>query len=263
MKSSDYLFSKLTFFFILCLSLVSPGGKAQQTFCNPINISYRFSLDKPSRRMAADPVIVLFKNNYYLFATASSGYWFSEDLLKWKFVTTRDLPFEKDAPAAAVINGELYYMPLNSNIIYKATDPITGKWEVFNADFPLSIGDPDLFQDTDGRVYMYYGCTNNDYLNAVELDPNNKLKPIGKPVQVLKGDPARRGWERPGDYNTGTERPWTEGPWMTKHNGKYYYQYSAPGTEFKSYADGYFVSASPLGPFSYAPSSPFSAKPEG
>ena len=82
--------------------------KSQQTFCNPLNISYRFTPDKPSRRAAADPVIVLFKDNYYLFATASGGYWYSKDLLKWNFVTTKDLPFEKDAPAAAVINGSLY-----------------------------------------------------------------------------------------------------------------------------------------------------------
>ncbi len=234
-----------------------------QTFCNPLNISYRFTLDKPSRRAAADPVIVLYKDNYYLFATASGGYWYSKDLLDWTFVTTKDLPFEKDAPSAAVINGSLYYMPLNSHIIYKTDDPVSGKWEVYTDTFPLSIGDPDLFQDTDGKVYMYYGCTNNGYLQAIELDVNNKLNPIGKPVNVLKGDPATRGWERPGDYNTSTENPWTEAPWVTKHNGKYYYQYSAPGTQYKSYADGYFVSDKPLGPFTYSQSSPFSAKPEG
>jgi xylan 1,4-beta-xylosidase len=237
--------------------------KSQQTFCNPLNISYRFALDKPSRRSAADPVIVLYKDNYYLFATASGGYWYSKDLLKWTFITTKDLPFEKDAPAATVINGSLYYMPLNSHIIYKSDDPVSGKWEVYTDTFPLSIGDPDFFQDTDGKVYLYYGCTNNDYLYAIELDANNKLTPIGKPVKVLRGDPATRGWERPGDYNTMTDRPWTEAPWVTKHNGKYYYQYSAPGTQYKSYADGYFVADHPLGPFTYAPSSPFSAKPEG
>ncbi|MEO6631683.1 MAG: discoidin domain-containing protein, partial [Mucilaginibacter sp.] len=52
-------------------------------------------------------------------------------------------------------------------------------------------------------------------------------------------------------------------PWMTKYHGKYYYQYSAPGTQYKSYADGYYISDKPLGPFIYAPNNPFSAKPEG
>lgn len=50
---------------------------------------------------------------------------------------------------------------------------------------------------------------------------------------------------------------------MTKHNNIYYLQYSAPGTEYKSYADGYYTSESPLGPFTYASSNPFSSKPEG
>ncbi len=257
---------KIKFILLVAVSVVYlllPGRSCSQTFCNPLNISYRFTLDKPSRRAAADPVIVLYKDNYYLFATASGGYWYSKNLLTWNFVTTKDLPFEKDAPAAAVINGSLYYMPLNSHIIYKTDDPVSGKWQVYTDTFPMAIGDPDFFQDTDGKVYLYFGCTNNDYLYAIELDVNNKLNPIGKPVNVLKGDPATRGWERPGDYNTRTDNPWTEAPWMTKHNGKYYYQYSAPGTQYKSYADGYFISDKPLGPFTYAQSSPFSAKPEG
>lgn len=259
-----HYFTRLFISCSLGFILLKPtAAKSQQTFCNPLNISYRFTLDKPSRRAAADPVIVLYKDNYYLFATASGGYWHSKDLLNWIFVTTKDLPFEKDAPAAAIINGYLYYLPLNSHLIYKATDPISGKWEAYTDSFPLAIGDPDLFQDTDGKVYLYYGCTNNDYLYAIELDANKKLDTIGKPVKVLRGDPATRGWERPGDYNTLTDRPWTEAPWMTKHNGKYYYQYSAPGTQYKSYADGYFVSNKPLGPFTYSNTSPFSAKPEG
>ena len=243
--------------------LWSPMAEGQQTFCNPLNISYRFQLTKPSRRTAADPVIVLFKDNYYLFATASGGYWHSKDLLRWTFVTTKDLPFEKDAPAVTVINGALYYLPMASHTIYKSNDPISGKWEVYNDSFPLAVGDPDIFQDTDGKVYLYMGCTSNAFLSAVELNLNNKLNPIGTPVDCFKGEPLIHGWERPGDYNTGTESPWTEAPWMTKHDGKYYYQFSAPGTQYKSYADGYYVSDKPLGPFIYAANNPFSAKPEG
>jgi xylan 1,4-beta-xylosidase len=250
-------------FLLGCILFTPMTAKSQQTFCNPLNISYRFQLRKPSRRTAADPVIVLYKDNYYLFATASGGYWYSKDLLKWNFITTKDLPFEKDAPSVTVINGSLYYIGMASHIIYKSDDPVSGKWQIYNDSFPLAVGDPDMFQDTDGKVYMYFGCTSDNYLQAVELDVNNKLDPIGKPVNVFKGDPALHGWERPGDYNTMTDRPWTEAPWMTKQNGKYYYQYSAPGTQYKSYADGYYVSEHPLGPFVYAANNPFSAKPEG
>jgi hypothetical protein len=57
--------------------------------------------------------------------------------------------------------------------------------------------------------------------------------------------------------------PWIEGPWMTKHNGTYYLQYSAPGTVWKTYADGVYTSRSPTRGFTYAPYSPFSYKPGG
>jgi len=242
---------------------VLPQQSVVQTYCNPLNISYRFTLNKPSKRIAADPTIVLFKGVYYLFATQSGGYWYSNDMLSWNLVTTKDLPFELDAPTAAVVGGELYYIPLNSHILYRAVDPIAGTWEAYNSSFPLAVGDPDIFEDTDGRVYFYYGCSNNDYIKVVELDVNNKMNPIGKTVSCLKGEPLKHGWERPGDYNTKEDNPWIEAPWMTKYNGKYYLQYSAPGTEYKSYGDGYYISESPLGPFTYASNNPFSAKPEG
>ena len=57
--------------------------------------------------------------------------------------------------------------------------------------------------------------------------------------------------------------PFTEAPWIHKHNGKYYFQYGAPGTEFKVYADGVYVSDSPLGPFVYQKHNPMCYKPGG
>lgn len=50
---------------------------------------------------------------------------------------------------------------------------------------------------------------------------------------------------------------------MTKYNNRYYLQYAAPGTEYKTYADGVYTSDSPLGPFEYETYSPFSYKPGG
>jgi hypothetical protein len=97
----------------------------------------------------------------------------------------------------------------------------------------------------------------------VELDINNKLNPIGKPVTCIFGKPLEHGWERTGDYNDKPENPWIEGSWMNKYKGKYYLQYAGPGTEFKSYGDGVYTADSPLGPFTYAPNNPFASKPEG
>jgi hypothetical protein len=236
----------------------------QTTICNPMNLSYRFCLDDPSRREAADPTMVLFKNEYYLFASKSGGYWHSLDLINWDLITTADLPLEDYAPTAVVIRDTLYFMASGGapRTIFKTSNPKTGKWEVANAAFPIGMTDPDLFLDDDGRLYFYYGCSNVNPLYAVELD-SKTLNPIGKPVETFNSHKEDYGWERKGDYNNLPENPWIEGSWMTKHNGKYYLQYAGPGTEFKSYADGVYVSDKPLGPFKLAAHNPVSSKPEG
>ena len=50
---------------------------------------------------------------------------------------------------------------------------------------------------------------------------------------------------------------------MTKHNGNYYLQYGAPGTEYNVYGNGTYVGKDPLGPFEYAPNNPVAYKPGG
>ena len=50
---------------------------------------------------------------------------------------------------------------------------------------------------------------------------------------------------------------------MTKHGGRYYLQYGAPGTEFNVYANGTYVADKPLGPFKYADYNPIAYKPGG
>ncbi|HER40919.1 MAG TPA: 1,4-beta-xylanase, partial [Salinimicrobium catena] len=54
-----------------------------------------------------------------------------------------------------------------------------------------------------------------------------------------------------------------EGASMTKHDGKYYLQYAAPGTQFNVYADAAYVGETPLGPFKYMKNNPYSFKPGG
>ena len=49
-------------------------AQAQKTFCNPVNLDYGFTpipdFSQAGRhRATADPVIVLYKNNYFLFST--------------------------------------------------------------------------------------------------------------------------------------------------------------------------------------------------
>jgi xylan 1,4-beta-xylosidase len=238
---------------------------APRTFANPLDLDYRFSLAAPSRREAADPTVVQFQGSYFLFASKSGGYWMSKDLGTWTFVTAPLLPHEDYAPTAAVIDGWLYFMASSGapSKIFRSREPERGRWELYNDAFPFAQIDPALFVDDDGRVYLYFGCSNQDPLHVVELDPKNQLNPMDSVIDLFGGKAQQHGWERRGDDNELDLQPWIEGTWMTKHRGKYYLQYAGPGTEFKSYSDGVYVADSPVGPFQYAHYSPFSSKPGG
>jgi xylan 1,4-beta-xylosidase len=250
----------------VCLSPAAPPERPS-TFANPINIDYRFMLDAPSRREAADPAIVLFGDDYYLFASKSGGYWHSTDMIDWKFVKPTGLPIEAYAPAVMAYDGALYYTACNVGL-YRSKDPKSGTWEYIGK--PFDVGDPDLFADDDGRVYLYYGLSYNGGISGMELDPKKQFQRIGEPWACFRANYAQHGWERRGEDNLGAptgpgfqEGPWLEGSWMTRHNGVYYLQYAAPGTEFRTYADGVYTAPSPRGPFTYAPNNPFSHKSTG
>ncbi len=63
----------------------------QRTYCNPINIDYGYTpipnlVNGATHRATADPVIVNYKGDYYLFSTNQWGYWWSNDMLNWNFI---------------------------------------------------------------------------------------------------------------------------------------------------------------------------------
>ena len=60
-----------------------------------------------------------------------------------------------------------------------------------------------------------------------------------------------------------SQKPYIEGAWMDKFDGKYYLQYACPGTQYNTYADGVYIGDSPLGPFTLAQNNPYSYKPGG
>ena len=253
------------FFYLLILTslplyLSSQPADNPKTFCNPLNLNYRFMVDAIDAREAADAVIVLFRDDYYLFASRSGGYWTSPDLRNWTLIIPEGIDIEAYAPAVVAIRDSLFYIPSNNGQIYKTGDPKSGIWQ--RGPTVQGYGDPDLFLDDDGRLYMYYGLSNSAPTGVVELDPFT-FQEIGNRVTIVTAQASIHGWERRGDDNLLDESPWIEGSWMIKHNGTYYLTYAGPGTEFKTYADGVYVSNSPLGPFEYAEYSPYAFKPTG
>lgn len=264
---------------MLLMLIVSMGAVAQKkqlTYCNPINLDYGYTpipnfAEQGKHRATADPVIVTYKGDYYLFSTNQWGYWWSSDMYNWKFVSKNFLrPEHKvydDLCAPSVwVQGDtmlVFGSTYSKNFpIWMSTDPKNNEWKEAVHEFEIGGWDPAHFVDDDGKLYMYNGSSNSYPLYGIELN-RKTFDPIGTRKELLLLNPERYGWQRFGEYldNTFLD-PFMEGAWVTKHNSKYYLQYGAPGTEFSGYADGVAVGPTPLGPFEHQ-STPFSWKPGG
>lgn len=241
------------------------------TYCNPLNLDYTYPFRNShlgkSYRSGADPAVVEFRGEYYMFVTRSWGYWHSKDLLNWDFITPEKWYFEGcNAPAAHNYKDSILYVcgnPSGAMSILYTDNPKRGDWKAVPSVLH-DLQDPALFIDDDERAYMYWGSSNRWPIRGKELDMKNKFLPIAKkPDSLLFLRPDIHGWERFGENHTSDIKPFIEGAWMTKHNGKYYLQYAAPGTQFNVYGDGVYVGKSPLGPFQYAAHNPFCYKPGG
>ena len=241
------------------------------TYCNPLNLDYTYPFHNShlgkSYRSGADPAVVEFRGEYYMFVTRSWGYWHSKDLLNWDFVTPEKWYFEGcNAPAAHNYKDSVLYVcgnPSGAMSILYTDNPKRGDWKAVPSVLH-DLQDPALFIDDDERAYMYWGSSNRWPIRGKELDMKNKFLPIAKkPDSLLFLRPDIHGWERFGENHTSDIKPFIEGAWMTKHNGKYYLQYAAPGTQFNVYGDGVYVGKSPLGPFQYAAHNPSCYKPGG
>lgn len=252
----------------------SPGESRPKTYANPIDLDYRFALADHSfakgwsAREAADPTIVRDRDTYWLFASKVGGYWRSRDLLTWELVRPAAFPTEEYAPTVALVDGQWLLATSGGKALYRTSDPQIGIWEKIQ-DLP-ELFDPDIFQDDDGRVYLYAGSSPDKPITGIELDRAKNFSPKGKALALISGlDPLVRGWETFVPFGTDAElreaanKPWMEAPWMTKHKGTYYLQYAAPGTQLPTYADGVYTAKTPLGPFTYRAESPISSKVTG
>lgn len=251
--------------FFNCSFLRSQTDDAQKRIiANPLNLNYRFQFDEPSRREAADPVIEYFKGKYYLFASKSGGYWSSPDLGEWAFIPSKSITTIEDyAPTVLVHNDALYYIGSGNLNIFKTENPDADNWQPIETKFSYGMTDPAFYKDDDGQIYLYWGCSDVDPIMGVKVDPDNGFKAIGEPVVLITHKGEKYGWEVPGVNNEENRTGWNEGPCIIKYKGKYYLQYAAPGTQYRIYGDGLYVSNTPLGPYVYVESSPFSFKPGG
>ncbi|MDR0864403.1 MAG: family 43 glycosylhydrolase, partial [Candidatus Symbiothrix sp.] len=256
--------SVILFLILLSAHVGAPlQTNAQSIVANPMDLNYRFQFDDPGYREAADPVCEYFNGQYYLFASKSGGYWSSPDLIAWNYIPCQTISeIENYAPSILVRNDSLYYIASGTKI-YRTAHPDKDDWEQIDTKFTLNVTDPAFFQDEDGKVYLYWGCSDKDPIMGVEVNPLNGFAPIGEPLTLITHHQDKYGWEVQGENNELGTAGWNEGPALLKYNGKYYLQYASPGTQFRIYADGVYVADNPLGPFTYRENSPFSFKPGG
>ena len=176
------------------------------------------------------------------------------------------------APDAAYKNGKYYlYFPLKDKTdIFRIGVAVSDRPEgPFVAEENPIMGsytiDPAVFEDVDGRHYMYFGglwggqlqrYRNNKAIECgsepaddepalfsrVALLSDNMLQFAEEPKAVVildqDGNPLKAA-----DHN----RRFFEASWMHKYNGKYYFSYSTGNTHKLCYAIG----DNPYGPFTY------------
>ncbi len=243
-----------------------------QTYCNPLNVDYTYMIYNShkdlSYRAGADPAAVEFRGEYYMFVTRSMGYWHSRDLVEWDFIEPVNWYFQgSNAPTAFNYRDSVLYVmgnPSGSMVLLSTDDPKKGKWDA-STTIQHNLQDPEFFIDDDGQAYLYWGSSNKFPLRAKRLDKNKRFITDGEVFDMFNLDEEKHGWERFGEnnYHPTLKEGYIEGAAMIKHDGKYYLQYAAPGTQFNVYADGAYVGDSPLGPWEYLPNNPVCLKPGG
>lgn len=86
-----------------------------------------------SYRSGADPAVVEFQDEYYMFVTRSMGYGHSKDLNNWEFIEPQKWYFEgSNAPAAFNYKDSLLYVmgnPSGSMSPIYSNSPKKGDWK--------------------------------------------------------------------------------------------------------------------------------------
>lgn len=260
------------------------------TYCNPMDLTYGWGAFRQTlARAAADPVVVLFKDRYYLFSTHDTGgYRVSDDLVHWE-----DIAFDPAicyaaqdngryvAPAVATDGNYIYFIRLKrdrkatTTEVIRTDDPDSGRWEHV-ADV-RRVSDPTLFIN-EGRFFIFHGLGINQAIRCFEVDPETFAE-IPDSERILHAFPNNID-EYEAGYHLGRReiydeidaRDWKgrfrwlpspEGAWVVRHDNKYYLQFATPGTICIWYADVLMVADRPEGPYEVVPYNPVSLKAGG
>jgi hypothetical protein len=203
--------------------------------------------------LVADPSIAEFNGTFYIYGTtdigaglATSGLpvvWKSKDFVNWSFsgsIFPDNFDAKYWAPSAPVHkDGRYYLFPTLDNLItVVVSDSPEGPFRTLDGKdvnrkngwkpFPIKVGhaiDAEIFRDDDGKYYMMWS---QRFIAKMNAD-----------FSGFDGEPIPIATKRGG---------YSEGPFMFKRNGIYYYLYTLGGSESYQYA--YMMSRTgPLGPW--------------
>ncbi len=268
MKKAKLIFAAMT----ACSLVVSGCAAPEINLKDASGIISQGYINKEKISGIGDPYLVTENGKYYVTATCDGkGYdiYSSENLSDWTkegriFSSSSKEGWVRTSlwqPQIVIGNDGkyyLYYCGKNDDdtlrIGVAVADKITGPYKDA-LDHPLlpynmATIDPNLFVDDDGRMYLYFSrdCSENivdghhtSQLYCIEMKDYTSIKEENDPVLLVS---PYQDWElASGDYR------WNEGPDVLKHNGKYYLFYSGGCYADSTYAIGYAVSDSPMGPF--------------
>ena len=246
--------------FITVITLALSVSAFAQRYCNPLPMPIG-----PGGNAGGDVTVMEEGGKYYM-CCSGGAMWVSDDLLNWEHHTV-DLRFPV-APDIVKYNGK-FYVTGNSDHVYVADNPLGPYTDLglFKNTGPVENGwnggfDTKIFIDDDNQPYLYWPGRGISGIYGVKLDKNDLTKFDGVPTHLFGFNPMHA-WERYGEANEYPTVAWIEGPWVIKRNGIYYLEYSASGTQWKTYAEGYYTATSPLGPYTYAANNPLLRKTEG
>lgn len=135
------------------------------------------------------------------------------------------------------------------------TGPFVQK-EIRSLDDDLLQIDPFLFQDDDGKLYLYHvRFDEGNHLYVAEMEPDLSGIKEDTLKHCLSVEPGT--WENTQSY---VSKEVVEGPTVLKRKGVYYFIYSANHFMSTDYAVGYATSNSPTGPWIRHPDNPILRK---
>ncbi|MDX9975786.1 MAG: family 43 glycosylhydrolase, partial [FCB group bacterium] len=245
---------------------------ARLTYCNPLVLpDYprgRSSIDKtpdtfgylqdPPRdfRETADPSVLYHDGRWYLYPSCGMAY-VSDDFVTWRHV--RMDPYDCGYAPTVVAHRGRFLLTACKAPIMQSDNPLgpfvpIGPLRRPNGEPVENFNDPMLFSDDDGRLYAYWGLSAPGIFGA-EIDPERPDRLLTEP-RILFSYDASHEWERYGPNNEDASKSFVEGPWMVKVGSRYFLTYAAPGTEWRTYGMGTYVSDAPLGEFRYQARNP-------